>query len=141
MEMNGTTLIKRPVEAVFAYVIDFSNDTYWRAGGPESGLKSEGPVGKGTIGFTRLGDVEAEWRVVSYVENESVSWDLVDGPYKGSGGYRLEPVNGGTKFTLAADVEPDGMYKLLGPLFGWIGRRQNQADVERLRELLEADPN
>ena len=141
MEMNGTTLINRPVDIVFAYVIDFSNDVYWRAGAPESGLLSNEPFGLGTVGYTRVGEVETQWKVVSYVENKSADWELISGPFKGRGGYRLEQVNSGTQFTLVADVEPVGFYKLLGPLFGWIGRRRNQADVEKLRDILEAKPD
>ena len=78
--------------------------------------------------------------MVSYIAGESVDWELLDGPYTGSGGYRLVPVDRGTQFTLVADVEPVGVYKLLGPLFGWMGRRRNQADVEKLRDILESTP-
>jgi len=42
---------------------------------------------------------------------------------------------------LVADVEPAGVYKLLGPLFAWMGHRRNQADVEKLRDILEATPD
>jgi hypothetical protein len=35
---------------------------------------------------------------------------------------------------------PTGWLKLLGPVFTWVGRRQNQRDVERLRDILEAAP-
>jgi hypothetical protein len=49
-------------------------------------------------------------------------------------------VEGGTEFTLVADVEPTNWLKLLGPLFTWIGRRQNQKDVETLRDILESMP-
>ncbi len=138
MEINGTTMIGRPIETVFAYVIDFSNDVHWRAGAPESGLRSDQPLGVGSVGYTRVGDVEAEWRVISYSEGESVDWELINGPFQGKGGYRLVPVDGGTQFTLVADVEPAGLYKLLGPLFAWVGRSRNQADVEKLKEILES---
>ena len=141
MEMNGTTVISQPVDTVFAYVNDVSNDVHWRTGVTESGLRSSQSLGIGSIGYTRAGDVEAEWRVVSYTAGESVDWDLISGPYKGRGGYRLVPVDRGTQFTLVADVEPSDMYKLLGPLFGWVGRRQNQADVEKLRDILESIPD
>jgi hypothetical protein len=67
--------------------------------------------------------MKTEWRVVSYIEGESVDWDLISGPYKGRGGYRFMPVDGGTQFTLVADVEPSGWLKLLGPIFTWMGRR------------------
>lgn len=141
MEMNATTVINRPVETVFAYVIDFSNDVHWRNGAPESGLRSNQPLGVGSVGYTRVGDVEAEWHLVSYVENESAEWELISGPFQGRGGYRLVPVDSGTQFTLVSDVEPAGVYKLLGPLFGWVGRRRNQTDVEKLKEILESMPD
>ena len=140
MEMNGTTVINQPVDTVFAYVIDVSNDANWRTGVDESGLVSEGEnIGPGVLGYNLAGNIKAEWRVTSFTHGESVNWELTSGPYKGRGGYRLVPLDGGTQFTLVADVEPTGLFKLLGPLFGWVGRRQNQADVERLRDILESN--
>jgi hypothetical protein len=138
MEMNGTTVIARPIEEVFAYVINVSKDAHWRTGVTESGWKSGQSLSPGAIGYTRAGDAEVDWRVISIVAGESVDWELISGPIKGRGGYRLVPVDSDTQFTLVADVEPSGMYKLLGPLFAWIGRRQNQADAEKLRGILES---
>ncbi len=43
MEMNGTTIIRRPVEVVFSYVIDLANDANWRTGLDESGLREGEP--------------------------------------------------------------------------------------------------
>ena len=138
MEMNASTVIRRPAEVVFAYVLDLSNDANWRAGQPETTLDSGQVLGPGASGTTRVGDVEANWRVVSFVEGERVEWELISGPYLGRGGYKVEPVENATKFTLISDVEPAGFYRFLGPIFSWVGRRQNQADVERLRDLLDA---
>ena len=61
MEMNGTTVIGRPIDTVFAYVNDVSNDVHWRTRIDGSGLRSDQPFGPGTIGYTRVGDVETEW--------------------------------------------------------------------------------
>ncbi len=141
MEINGTTIIGRPVDTVWAYVNDASNDVHWRTGLTGSGLRSDEPLGLGSVGYARVGDEEFEWRVVSYIAGESVDYELLDGPFKGCGGYRLVPVDGGTQFTLVADVEPTGVYKLLGPLFAWQGRRRNQADVEKLCDILESAPD
>jgi hypothetical protein len=141
MEMNGTIFINRPVDVVFAYVIDVSNDSHWRTGVTETRWAAGQSLGPGAVGYTSVGDTEAEWRVVSYNPGESVEWELVSGPFLGRGGYKLVPVDNGTEFTLLADVEPTGLYKLLGPVFGWMGRRQNQADVERLRDILESTPD
>jgi uncharacterized membrane protein len=140
MEMNATTVINRPFNTVYDYVMDVSNDVHWRTGVIESGLRSDPPVREGSIGYAGAANGEAEYRVVSIVAGKSADWELISGPYQGRGGYRFEQVEGGTQFTLVADLKPSGVFKLMGPLFGWIGRRQNQADVEKLRDILEAKP-
>ena len=61
MEMNGTTIIGRPVDTVFAYVNDASNDVHWRTGLTGSGLRSDEPLGPGSVGYARVGDEEFEW--------------------------------------------------------------------------------
>jgi uncharacterized membrane protein len=141
MEMNATTVIRQPVDKVFAYVSDVSNDVHWRTGITESGLDSDQPLGPESTGFARAGNVEARWRVTSYEAGRRVDWDLVSGPLQGRGGYRLVPVDAGTEFTLVADIEPGGVFKLMGPLFAWMGKRRNQADVEKLRDILESTSN
>lgn len=138
MEMNGTTMIRRPVEEVVNYVLDVSNDKNWRYKVDESGFRSGDSLSPGCIGFTRVGDVEVEWKILSLTPGESVKWELMNGPFKGQGGYLFESIKGGTQFTLVSDVETTGIYKLLGPLFRRIGRRRNQSDVEKLRDILES---
>ena len=140
--MNGKTVIARTIDEVSAYVLDVSNDANWRHGVDESGYRSGDSFSPGSVGYTRAGAVEAEWKVLSWMPGESVDWELLKGPFKGRGGYRFQAVAGGTQFTLVSDVEPTGIYRLLGPLFRWIGRRRNQSDAEKLRSILEslADP-
>ena len=140
MELNGTTIIKRPVDVVFTYIQDVANDGDWRAALHESGWRSPEPAVPGAIGYSRAGNQEIEWRLLSYVPGERIEWEYLNGPFRGRGGYLLLPVDGGTQFTLVADVEPSGWLKLLGPVFAWIGRRQNQRDVETLRDILESTP-
>ena len=140
MEMIGKTVIGRPVDIVWAYVRDLSNDANWRTGVDESGWQSDHSLTVGAIGYTLAGNQRAVWRVVSYVAGESVDWEFLSGPFTGRGGYRLVPVEGGTQFTLVADIEPSNWLKFLGPIFTWVGRRQNQRDVEKLRDILESTP-
>ena len=139
MEMNATTVIRRSCDEVYAFIADPSNDVQWRTGATESGWISDPPLKLGSEGYLRAGKAVTEWRVVAIDPGLSVDWELVEGPFGGSGGYRLESVDGKTKFTLVADVEPRGVYRLMGPLFGRIGRKQNQADVDKLKSLLETD--
>ena len=138
MELNGTTIIKRPADVVFAYVNDLSNDAYWRAQLDESGWRSDESFSPGTIGYSRVGSQEIEWRAITYIPCERIEWEYLNGPFRGRGGYYLVPVDGGTQFTMVADIEPIGRYRLLRPLFVWMVGRQNQADVEKLRDILES---
>lgn len=139
MEMNGTTVIKQPVDTVFAYVIDLANDANWRSGLTESGLRPGETLGVGAVGYSRAGEQEVGWQVVTYDPPNDVAWDLTSGPLQGRGGYSMQSVPEGTRFTLVADIEPAGVYKLLPkPVFRWFGRRQNQADVEKLKAILES---
>ena len=139
MDLSTTTTINAPVESVYAYVSDPENDVNWRTGVTESGLTTDPPLTLGSEGYVKVGSQVGRWKVTAIEPNASVDWDLIEGPYAGSGGYRLEEAEGGTRFTLVANVEPRGFYRLLGPLFARMGRKQNQADVETLRNLLEVD--
>ena len=138
MDLSATTIINAPAEAVYAYVSDPANDVHWRTGVTESGLTTEPPLGPDAEGFVKVGEQIGRWKVTSIEPGVSVDWDLTEGPYAGTGGYRLEDASGGTRFTLVADVEPQGFLRLLGPLFARMGRKQNQADVETLKGILEA---
>jgi uncharacterized membrane protein len=139
MESNGTVFIARPASEVYGYVMDVANDKHWRQGVDESGFRSGDSFRVGSVGYTRAGKAEVAWKIVSFKPGESVDWELMSGPIQGTGGYRFQPIGNGTQFTLVADVRPRGMLRLLGPIFGMMGRRRNQEDVERLRDILEAE--
>lgn len=137
MDLSATTTIHVPIETVYRYVSDPGNDVNWRTGVTESGLTTDPPLAQGSEGYVKVGSQIGRWKVTTIEPGVSVDWDLTEGPYAGSGGYRLEDVDGSTRFTLVADVEPQGFYRLLGPIFARLGRKQNQADVETLKNLLE----
>ncbi len=137
MDLSATTIIHAPVERVYGYVSDPANDVNWRKGVTESGLTTDPPLALGSEGYVKAGGQVARWKVTAIAPGVSVDWELTEGPYGGSGGYRFEEVDGNTRFTLVADVEPRGFLRLLGPLFARMGRKQNEADVEALKRLLE----
>ena len=139
MDMSATIDIAVGPATVWGFVSDPENDVRWRTGVVESGLTTDPPMQLGSEGFARAGKVLGRWRVTAIDPGASVDWELFEGPFGGTGGYRIAPMGGGTRFTLVADVVPTGFYRLIGPLFGWMGRRQNRADVATLKALLEAD--
>ena len=137
MDVSATTTIGRSPRDVWEYLSDVTNDVNWRTGIVDSGLRSEGPVGLDSVGYAGTGKFETVYRVTTWEPYERVDWEFIEGPLAGRGGYRLEPVDGGTRFTLVGDVQPSGAMRLMGPAFGWMGRRQNGNDVEALRGILE----
>jgi hypothetical protein len=49
-----------------------------------------------------------------------------------------ETAGGGTRMTQVVEGEPGGFFRLAGPLLERAGRRQFKADLETLKDLLEA---
>ena len=139
MKMSATTTIAVPPETVYAFVSDPTNDVHWRKGVTESGFLTDPPLTLGSEGYAHAGKSVARWRVTEFEERSLVTWDLIEGPFQGSGGYRISETASGTEFTLMADIEPTGMMRLLGPLFQQMGTRRNEDDVATLKRLLEGE--
>lgn len=141
MDQSVSIFIDRPVAEVFDYVMDIPNDAEWRTGVVEAAYTSGPPHGAGTTGFDRIRvnsrDMLAEWRTVEYEPGVLARWEYISGPLLGFGGYVCEPTGDGTRFIVEGKVKPTGTMRFLGPLFGMIVRRQLQADVRRLKTILE----
>jgi hypothetical protein len=140
MEMSATIIIRRAPEDIYEYLRDVANDVHWRNGVDASGWRSDPPYGLGSVGYARAGKMETVYRVTLLEPARRVDWQFIEGPFTGRGGYRLEPVEAGTRFTLVADIKPTGTMRLMGPLFYWIGRRSNRKDVETLRQIMDRTP-
>ena len=142
MDLSATVFINRPTAEVFDYVMEVPHDAEWRTGVVEATFNSEGKPGVGSTGFDRIEangrEMVATWTVFEYEPGLLARWTLDSGPIRGRGGYICEQSGDGTSFTLEAHVKPAGAYRLLGPIFGLIGRRQNLADVQKLKAILEA---
>jgi len=139
MEFSATTIIRRPPEEVYEYISDVTNDVHWRSGVDDSAWRSDPPWGLGSVGYANAGKIKTVYRITVLEPAKRVEWEFIEGSFLGRGGYRLEAVEAGTRFTLMADIRPRGVMRLLGPLFYWIGKRSNQKDVETLRQIME-DP-
>ncbi len=142
MNLTETIVINRPTAEVFDYVVEIPHDAQWRTGVVEAAYTSDEPIGVGTTGFDRISangrEMVATWTVFEYKPGILARWTLDSGPIRGSGGYICEQSGDGTRFTLEAHAKPAGWYRVLWPIFGMIGRRQNHADVQKLKAILEA---
>ena len=144
MDLSASVYIERPPAEVFDFVMDVPHDAQWRTGVVEAAYTTDPPHGVGSTGFDRVEangrSMAANWAVFEFEPGSHARWNLTSGPIRGTGGYVCEPKDSGTRFTLEARVRPTGVYALMGPVFGLIGRRQNRGDVQRLKQLLENQP-
>jgi len=143
MNASASVHIERSPSDGFAHVMEVSNDANRRTGAVEAAFTTEQPVEIDSEVFDRVDangrTAEARWRVSDREPDSHGRWDLVSGPIAGAGGYICAPAkDGGADFTLEAFARPTSLHRLLGSIFGLLGRRQNRADVARLKSILES---
>ena len=141
-KLEISTVINRPVEEVFAFLSNYENLPKWSSSSSEVKITSEGPIGVGTTYRTVvkfLGQrIEGETEVTEYEPNRSCAHKAKSGPFPVENRVTFERVEGGTRVTLTTVAEPGGFFKLAEPLLVSIVKRQFEADLANLKELMEA---
>jgi len=143
MRIEESVEINLPPEEVFDYVADPENLPGW------SSLVLD--VQKETQGELREGDrytsvakflgrrFETPMQVTAHEPPRLHSDKSTGGPFEQEYTFVLEEAaGGGTRLTQAAEGEPGGFFRLVGPLLEVAGRRQFKTDLANLKDLLEA---
>ena len=140
--VEHSVVIERPAEQVWEYVHDPSNDGVWQSSLVESKELTEGSMRVGTkIAETRrfLGKrFDVSYEVTEYEPYRRSAIRTIGGPIPTSGVYALEPVNGGTRFTASMETDAHGFFKLAEPVFARMARRELEANLGLLKDVLEA---
>jgi uncharacterized protein YndB with AHSA1/START domain len=143
-KIAATIRIDRAAEDVYAYASTFSTMPEWRGGVSEAEQLTDGPVGVGT----RIrGGGKVLGRPIGIVIEVTALEPGSRFAYRGTAGLlrthnivTFESVAGGTQVTWTDDVELRGILGLLEPLMGRMVRRGYEADLGRLKAILEAPP-
>lgn len=134
-------VINCPVDKVFAYLADISRGKEWQSELVEVQQTSSGPVGIGTtIREIRrfLGrNLETAFTVTEYEPDYRLGFESTSGPIPMRAYYNLEGTGDGAKVTLAVEAELTGVFKMTEPLVVHSAKRQMDADIARLKEILE----
>jgi Polyketide cyclase / dehydrase and lipid transport len=110
----------------------------------EAAQTTPGPPGVGARGRDRrrfLGrTTETEYKVTAYDPPRVFGVRSLSGPVPVRASYTVAPGSGGTRVESVADFDVRGPMRLLAPLLGRMIQRQHERDLQRLKELLEAEP-
>lgn len=140
--VEGEIIINRPVEEVFDFVADERNEPSYNPRMVRAEQVSSGPIGAATqfqtvlktmgrtmsmtVEFTRF---ERPWLLASRTTSSMMETE---------GALTFESVAAGTRMRWSWEVRPRGAIRLMTPLVGLLGRRQERAIWSELKRVLEA---
>jgi uncharacterized membrane protein len=142
IRIEGEIVIDRPVEEVFDFVADARNEPRYNPRMLRAEKLSPGPVGLGTRfrdevkSMGRPAEVTIE--VVGYERPRRLTDSIHLSTMDIRGGLRFDPVPGGTRMRWAWELMPCGVFKLMSPVVGRIGQRQEQRIWTGLKRVMEA---
>ena len=119
---EGSTVIERPIDEVFAFLADGENDPKFSPRVLEIAKTTDGPPGVGTVWASTVRDAgvktKREFKLTEYEPPTRIRWTEIskNAITVPTGGYDLEPANGGTKVTIFNEFEGHGLGKLFAPL-------------------------
>jgi len=142
--IEGEILIGRPVDVVFDYVADQSNEPQYNPRMVRAEKITPGPVGKGTqfrsavasMGRTAEMLIECTGYDRPALLASTTTMAQADFSYL----LTFEPAAAGTRMRWSGQVRPKGAFRLLGPVITWLGMRQEQRIWASLKLHLEAAP-
>jgi hypothetical protein len=138
-----SVVIRRPVEEVWDYVMETTNNPAWQ--GPIVEVRR--PVGAPLEVGAEIPEVASFLGkrfgvTLTVTELEPLTRSAVrtsSGPVRLDGCYRFEPVPGGTRFSMEGEVEAHGFFSVAEPVFAAAARREAASSCQRLKQLLEAE--
>ena len=140
--IEGTVIIKRPADKVFAYTTEAKSWPKWHGTIPEAEQTSKGQIGVGTTfrGKTRMMGQTSEWTAKLTEYEPYKRWGKVidSGSLVIDDKLVCDPAEGGTRLTMVYDVKVGGILKLLSPVIISSMRKQLKLDLASLKGILEA---
>lgn len=140
-EMSIT--INRPVDEVFRVLTTPEDTPTWSSSAVEERLTSPGPVG---VGSTRRAVVRSfggrtttnETIVTAFEPNRRVAMRSVSAPVPFEAAWSFTVLPEGTRVDWTWSFHLKGVARLFGPPFAAWFRRSLQADLARLKRMMEA---
>ena len=141
---EGTATIDRPIEEVFAFLADGTNDPKFSPRVLEIEKTTEGPAGVGTIYKSTVKDAgmktQREFELTAFEPPSRIRWtelskNMVSVP---EGGYDLAREGERTRLSIYNELEGHGFGKLFAPLALRAARKDADAFAQRIKQAVEA---
>lgn len=134
--------VARPVGAVAGYAADPANAPEWYVNIQSVEWRTEPPLRVGSqLGFVArfLGrQLRYTYEVTEFVPQERLVMRTADGPFPMETTYRWVAIGDSTTMELRNRGVPSGFSRLAAPFMTTAMRRANQADLRRLKSILES---
>jgi uncharacterized protein YndB with AHSA1/START domain len=142
--IDGEIVIDRPVEVVFDYVADQSNEPQYNPQMVRAEKVTTGPVGAGTKFRSAVASRGRTAEMLIEITGYDRPHRLASATTMQQAEIRytltFEPAGSGTRMRWSGQVRPKGAVKVLGPLIAWMGRHQEQRIWTSLKQHLESAP-
>jgi carbon monoxide dehydrogenase subunit G len=142
--VHGNIDINRPIDEVFDVVTDQTNEPRYNPAMTAAHRLTGGPIGAGTryraTVLTRGKPHEVEIEITGFERPSEMASRSVMGRSTVTGRLRFELIASGTRLSWDWDVNVGGAARVLGPLIGVIGRRQERAIWSGLKRFMENGP-
>jgi uncharacterized membrane protein len=141
---ENSVTINCPIDAVFPYIADTTNDPAWHTDLLKVERTSNGPIGVGATYHADIkpfmGNKEGTLAVTGFEPNREVQLRAAMGPIKPTITYRFAPGDGDrTTVIRSVEVQPPGLMRMIQPVMGSMFRKRNAQFLANLKRVLETD--
>jgi uncharacterized membrane protein len=117
---EGSITIDRPVNSVFNFIADGTNNPLWRSSVTDIERVPGKPTGLGAVFKQGLkgpgGRIDGDYEIVEYQPDQLIRFQVITGPARPTGTYKFEAVGSSTRVTFILHFEPKGLTKLMDPM-------------------------
>jgi uncharacterized protein YndB with AHSA1/START domain len=142
VRIQGSTVIARPVEDVFDFVADERNEPKYNPRLTRAEKVTPGPVAKGTRWSatieSRGGPLDMKMEVTDYTRPTRLGSTTSMSTVEINGAVTFEPDPAGTRLSWSWDLQPKGLFRVMGPLIARIGSRQEAETWAGLKRYMES---
>jgi uncharacterized protein YndB with AHSA1/START domain len=143
--IESTVVIARPVDQVFASLLDLENAAYFDPDVQTVRKTTEGPIGPGTEfrfyertpPFGRFHHTSVRYTAIE--PNRRIAFTARVGELAPSGGFLFEPVGPATRVTFRGEANPRGVMRLFAPLVSRQGRKVWDKRLDDFKGWLEKE--